>query len=306
MALFAASGAGSGDLDKGGADADTARTARHASVSAPSPDTAPADEFSDALVVGAEPSNRTAEIVAAAPPPIEAPPVEVPAPAPQAADKPIVAPTSFNARPARPARAPRALTSASGAAPKEGGVWAVVVGIDDYPGSDADLKAAKADARDVDDALAGYGVPPHRRIVLLDQDATADNIKGSLGWLASRASADSTAVFFYSGHVRQITGDPDGDGEAVDEAIVAADGNHVIDGEVAEILSGLEARSTWLGIAACYGSGFDDALASGRVVTAAAAEADLAYENSALGHSYLVEYMVRRAMLQAKAPGSVQ
>ena len=41
-------------------------------------------------------------------------------------------------------------------------------------------------------------------------------------------------------------------------------------------------------------------------MTAAAAETDLAYENSALGHSYLVEYMVRRAMLQGRAPGSVQ
>ena len=106
--------------------------------------------------------------------------------------------------------------------------------------------------------------------------------------------------------MRQISGDVDRDGEAVDEAIVGADGDHVLDGDVADILGSLEARSTWLGIAACYGSGFDDALAPGRVVTAAAAEEDLAYENSALGHSYLVEYMVRRAMLQAKAPGSVQ
>ncbi|MGH7395810.1 MAG: hypothetical protein ACREJF_09480, partial [Candidatus Methylomirabilales bacterium] len=59
-------------------------------------------------------------------------------------------------------------------------------------------------------------------------------------------------------------------------------------------------------IAGCYGSGLDDLLAPGRVITAAAAETDLAYENSALGHSYLVEYMVRRAMLQGAAPGSVQ
>jgi hypothetical protein len=62
----------------------------------------------------------------------------------------------------------------------------------------------------------------------------------------------------------------------------------------------------WIGIAACYGGGFDDALAPGRVLTAAAGKNDLAYENSALGHSYLVEYMVRRAMLQGKAAGSVQ
>jgi len=113
-------------------------------------------------------------------------------------------------------------------------------------------------------------------------------------------------AFFYSGHVRQVAGDPDRDGEAVDEALVAADGDNVYDGQVADLLQGLEARSTWLGIAACYGAGFDDALAAGRVLTAAAGENDVAYENSSLGHSYMVEYMVRRAMLQGKAPSSVQ
>jgi hypothetical protein len=68
----------------------------------------------------------------------------------------------------------------------------------------------------------------------------------------------------------------------------------------------MEARSAWIGIAACYGAGFDDALAPGRILTAAAGENDVAYENSSLGHSYMVEYMVHRAMLQGKAPRSVQ
>jgi hypothetical protein len=124
--------------------------------------------------------------------------------------------------------------------------------------------------------------------------------------MAARAAADSTAVFFYSGHVRQVAGDPDHDGEAVDEAIVAADGDNVYDGQVADLLRNMEARSAWLGIAACYGAGFDDALAPGRILTAAAGENDVAYENSSLGHSYMVEYMVHRAMLQGKAPASVQ
>ncbi len=229
----------------------------------------------------------------------------VPAPAEPttAVDRPIVAPPSFT-RPSKPAKPLKALQPAAG--PKDGGVWALVVGIDDYPGNDADLSAGKADAREVDSALAAYGVPGARRVLLLDQQATADNIRSGLAWLAGRASSDATVVFFYSGHVRQVTGDADRDGEATDEAIVAADGDAVYDGEVAGIFRSLEARSAWIGIAGCYGSGFDDALASGRVLTAAAAETDLAYENSALGHSYLVEYMVHRAMLQGRASGSVQ
>jgi hypothetical protein len=218
-------------------------------------------------------------------------------------DRPIVAPAAF----ARPRTAPpRSTRTAYAPGPKDGGVWAVVVGIDDYPGTDADLKAGVADARDVDSALAAYGVPASHRLVLLDQQATADNIRGALAWMTGRASADSTAVFFYSGHVRQVAGDADRDGEAIDEAIVAADGDNVYDGQVADILRNLETRTAWIGVAACYGAGFDDALAPGRVLTAAAGENDVAYENSSLGHSYMVEYMVRRAMLQGKAAGSVQ
>jgi caspase domain-containing protein len=221
----------------------------------------------------------------------------------QAVDRPIVAPPAF---PRTRGTAPRSARTNYVAGPKDAGVWAVVVGIDDYPGGDADLRAAVADAKEVDSALAAYGVPASHRLVLLDKQATGDNIRGALAWLVGRASHDSTVAFFFSGHVRQVAGDPDRDGEVVDEAMVAADGDNVYDGQVADLLQGLEARSAWIGIAACYGAGFEDALAPGRILTAAAGENDVAYENSSLGRSYMVEYMVRRAMLQGKAPSSVQ
>jgi len=261
-----------------------------------------AGAYSDqmASLVGASPVTGAALTVAASAPEVAPPAPPLPAPP---VDRPIVVPASFS-RASRSARPPKAMTAPSG--PKEPGIWAVVVGIDDYPGTEGDLRAGKADARDVDAALAAYGVPGERRILLLDQQATAANIRASLYWLVGHTSPEATAVFFYSGHVRQVSGDPDHDGEAVDEAMVGSDGDHVYDGEMADILRGLEARSMWIGIAACYGGGFDDALAPGRVLTAAAGETDLAYENSALGHSYLVEYMVRRAMIQGKAAGSVQ
>ena len=236
------------------------------------------------------------------PPPPPPAPVEVAAPPP--ADRPIVAPSSFSGPPPKPGKPPKAITTRPGA--KDAGVWAVMVGIDDYPGQQADLRAAAADAREVDAALAAYGVPATRRVLLLNSTATAANISRALGWLTTRASPGATAVFFFSGHVRQVSGDLDRDGEEVDEALVGADGQHIYDGEVARLLRPLQARSAWIGIAGCYGAGFDDALAPGRTLTAASTETDVAYENSALGHSYLVEYMVRRAMVQGRAPASVQ
>jgi len=269
------------------------RLDRMAQALAPGAAAQSASAPADAAPVTVEPVPTTAAT---------APPVTATATA-SAVDRPIVAPPSFPRT--RGAGVRSARTNYAGG-PKEGGVWAVVVGIDDYPGTEADLKAAVADAREVDSALAAYGVPANHRLVLLDKQATGDNIRGALAWMTGRAAADSTAVFFYSGHVRQVAGDPAHDGEYVAEAIVAADGDNVYDGQVADLLRGLEARTAWLGIAACYGGGFDNALAPGRILTAAAGENDVAYENSGLGHSYMVEYMVRRAMLQGRAAGSVQ
>lgn len=179
-----------------------------------------------------------------------------------------------------------------------GGVWAVIIGIDDYPGSGSDLRASVNDANDVDAALAGYGVTGDRRLVLRNTQATADTIADALRWLVSRAGPDATAVFFYAGHVRKL-----GSGS---EAIVAADGHVVTDVAVADLLRPLAAAQTWIGLASCYAGGFTEVLRPGRILTGAAGANSLAYENSSYGRSYLVEYMVRRAMLQRQAPGSIE
>ena len=178
-----------------------------------------------------------------------------------------------------------------------GGVWAVIIGIDDYPGTRSDLRSAVADVGDIDAALARYGVPAERRLVLTNSQARAATIETALDWLVAHASADATAVLFYAGHVRKIDGD---------EAIVGADGDLLRDDEVARRLAGLQARRAWIVIAACYGGGFTEALAPGRILTAAADADSLAYENATYGRSYLVEYMVRRAMIEGAADGSIE
>ena len=178
------------------------------------------------------------------------------------------------------------------------GTWAVIIGIDDYPGTRSDLRSAVADASDVDAALARYGVPPEHRLVLTGGEAHAATIEKALDWLVAHAAPDATAVLFYAGHVRKLDEDT--------EAIVGADGGLVRDNEVARRLAGLQARRAWIGIAACYGGGFTEALAPGRILTAAADADSLAYENAAYGRSYFVEYMVRRAMIGGAADGSVE
>ena len=199
--------------------------------------------------------------------------------------------------PAPPPPAPISRGRFDGVQPA-GGTWAVMVGIDDYPGSRSDLRSAVNDANDVDEALARFGVPGDHRLILRNRQAGADIVRLAADWLVAHAGDDATAVFFYAGHVRKL-----GHGT---EAIVAADGQVVSDADLAGHLNGLRARRTWIGIAACYGGGFNELLRPGRVLTAAADANHLAYENEGFRRSYMVQYMVRQAMIQGAAPSSVQ
>ena len=176
---------------------------------------------------------------------------------------------------------------------------AVVIGIDRYPDA-PDLTAAAADARTVDRALRRVGFGRIR--LLLDGEATRAAILSAVSWLGSSSSKREPGVLFYAGHVRRLDGDPDGDGEDRDEAMLAADGRVVYDGEIARALA--PARGPlWLAYAACFAGGFSDAAGPGRISTYAAAEDRLAYESPELGRSFMVEHMVDRAMLGAGLHG---
>lgn len=182
--------------------------------------------------------------------------------------------------------------------PAAGGTWALVIGVNDYPGTAYDLRSAVNDADDVDRALGVLGVPPERRLVLRDGQATRRTMLSSIDWLAAHAGSDAVAVLFFAGHVRKLDGDT--------EAMVGADGASVTDAELARRLQRMDARRMWIGMAACYGGGFTEALAPGRVLTGAAGANERAYENSGFGRSYMVEYMIRQGILEGRAPDSVQ
>lgn len=209
-------------------------------------------------------------------------------------------PETFDAPPAPAAPPPDALRSPASAATgaRGGGVWAVMIGINDYPGSRSDLRSAVNDANDVNEALAGFGVPGSQRLLIRDRQATAGVVLAAADWLVQHAGPDSTAVFFYAGHVRKLS--------STTEAIVASDGRVVTDAQLASALRDLVARRTWVAMASCFGGGFDELLGPGRVLTAAADANHLAYENASYGRSYMVQFMVREAMIERRAPDSVQ
>lgn len=196
---------------------------------------------------------------------------------------------------APPARINNSSVSAQG---NRSGTWAVVIGINDYPGTADDLGSAVNDANDVAQALSNFGVDSEHLVVLRDGQVNSHTLLESVKWLAANAGPDAVAVFFYAGHVRKTANG--------NEEIVTSNGSSVSDHQLASALSRVAANRSWVGIAACYGGGFTEVLRPGRVLTAAASANSLAYENSEIGRSYMVEYMVHQAMLSNRASATVQ
>jgi len=184
------------------------------------------------------------------------------------------------------------------AEPLDGEVFALIIGINDYPGRRSDLHSAVADAETLDAALDGFGVPDGHRVVLRDGQARRADVVAAVESLVTHGGAGSTLVLGYTGHVRKLDRDT--------EAMVLADGEMLTDAELAALLAPAAAPRMWLLLATCYAGGFTELLAPGRVLTGAAPANQLAYEDPALNASYLVHYLVREAWLLGAAGPSVQ
>jgi len=232
--------------------------------------------------------------VAAAPtPPTTTPPAPPPAPL----DVAITPPVELTGALAPAVPVPALFEQARGSG-HQGEVFALIVGLNDYPGTKYDLGAAVADANTVNEALAKFGVPAANRVVLRDGQGRRAQLVGAIQALVQRAGPGSTVVFAYSGHVRKLDSDT--------EAIIAADGGVLTDQQLASLLAPSRAANMWLLLATCYAGGFTELLGPGRVLTAAADANSLAYESPSINGSYLVHHMVREGWLQGKAGPTVQ
>ena len=84
-------------------------------------------------------------------------------------------------------------------------VYALLVGIDDYPGLFNDLRGPVEDVRLMADVLAErFGVTEANVMTLTDSAATRMNIANGILQHLGKAGPDDIAVFFYSGHGTQI------------------------------------------------------------------------------------------------------
>jgi metacaspase-1 len=140
---------------------------------------------------------------------------------------------------------------------------AVVVGIDDYPGTDADLDGSVADARAMRDLLIQqYGFREGDVRMLLNNQATRGNIIGAFRQHLGQARPEDVVVFYFSGHGMQLDNNyllkppVDREPDGVDESIVVWDDSGrigvIVDDELGFLADQLQARRALIMIDACH------------------------------------------------------
>ncbi|MFI5368138.1 MAG: caspase domain-containing protein [Spirochaetia bacterium] len=122
---------------------------------------------------------------------------------------------------------------------------ALLVGINDYPGTQNDLHGCVNDITSLYDVLVKYfGFASTDIVMLSDKRATKQAILDGLKSLITKSAAGDNAVFHYSGHGSQVR-DTEGDelADGLDEIICPWDfdwdGTYIKDDDFAVIFSGL-------------------------------------------------------------------
>lgn len=126
---------------------------------------------------------------------------------------------------------------------------AICVGINNYPGSSNDLQGCVNDAHDWSRLLNDYGFATS---LLLDAQATRQNIMAALEDLVVSAVEGDVVVFTYSGHGTQYLDVGGDEGDVYDEALYVYDGR-ILDDELRVIINKIDPRATLLVISdSCF------------------------------------------------------
>jgi hypothetical protein len=173
---------------------------------------------------------------------------------------------------------------------------ALVIGINHAAGSPT-LHGAVRDAEMLHEALHRYGFLERNIVVLTEHAATASRILTELDSLAARTPIDGRAVFAFAGHTRQRGGV---------NRLVAADGGLVSAPVLATRLSRVRAPM-WVALPTCFSAAYAyrGIVGANRIATFASSGNRLAYELGSSG-SWLMLYMVQYAMLDGRAPVSIE
>ncbi len=181
----------------------------------------------------------------------------------------------------------------------KGEKYAIIIGISDYPGDENDLRYADDDAVDVYNTLVNvYRFSSDNIYLLIDRDATIDNITAAIEDVKGKAQTGDEVVFFFSGHGARGIAD-DGDREKIDEAIVVHDGSNLVylwDGDLKQLFSGFSTSRIFSAFDSCLAGGMTDLKATGRVIAMASTENGYSYEIPTLENGEFTYYFFEQGM----------
>jgi uncharacterized caspase-like protein len=216
------------------------------------------------------------------------------------------------------------VSAASSGPPRFQQQWGLVIGVGDYEDpAISDLTYTEADAQAFYDYLTstqGGGFQKDHVRALLNEEATTASVKAAVRWLIGQAGAEDLVVIYFAGHGgtgEDVTEPPD-EADGVDEYLVTYDAEQtdlfstaVRDDEMADWLASFRCDNVVVILDSCFAAGatrsleqtgtragpgnrvFNDLVGPGRLFLAASQEAELSYEDSALGHGVFTYYLLR-------------
>lgn len=173
---------------------------------------------------------------------------------------------------------------------------ALIIGINHSQGAPP-LPGSVRDAMNLHDALIGYGFREENITLLLDGQATKPAILAGLRSLAARTPSNGIAVFAAATHTGRWGGT---------NSFATAEGGRISAGVLAAHLGEVRAPA-WVALPTCYAEGYalPGIVGFNRVATFASSADRESYQAGDAG-SFLFIHMVRRGMLEGRAPTSVE
>lgn len=140
------------------------------------------------------------------------------------------------------------------------GQYAVLIGIDDYPGTRADLASCVVDTMEMRRVLVDVlGFRPENIVVINDNEATREHIIAAIRGHLGQASSGGAAFLYFSGHGIQLdsnVGDDDDEPDGKDEAIYVwghdTRSSVIVDEELGTLISGLAAGKKVVVLDSCH------------------------------------------------------
>jgi hypothetical protein len=182
--------------------------------------------------------------------------------------------------------------------------YAVVIGINDYPGAGSDLQYTVADADEMTNVLLNtYEFDDV--IELTDSAATKTAIYNTIADVKTSAKLGDEVVFYFSGHGAKGKAN-DGDTNNVDQAIVVQENGQfafIWDGELVQWFSGFTAKRIVFVFDSCLAGGMSVLKAPDRVVCMASTVNSMSLEGAAWGggHGQFTYYFAEEGMEMKKA-----